>query len=226
MKKNELLTKTKIACWGWGCANASSSWNWGRWILFVLFILAILSVILAAIRINKRRNIEGREPIRGTAWITPPSYLHATNNQQTQQPFVPPYTAQANDNDAGYYDNQGTFHPNFKAQEAAANSANGQYGQSQHLNTLVPDQTGVSSPSNTYQPPSGPPPGQAQVQFTGDDHELNFQRDFSRYYNNQNQGNSSQFQPPSGPPPGQQQNDLELDNFSRPEGPPPAHLKN
>lgn len=182
--------------------------------------MAILVVVLAAIRINKRRGQEGREPIRGTAWITPPSYTQSQHNNQQQQPYVPPYSEQANDNDAGYYDNQGNFIPNLKAQEANAASGglHGNYtGQPQHLNTLVPDQTGLTSPTQTYQPTG-------QSQYTNDDPQVNFQRDFSRYYgrtsntntNANNTGNSS-----SSP----QTDDVELENFSRPDGPPPAHLR-
>lgn len=208
-----------LDCWGYYCS--SSSWVWGRWILFVLFIVAILCVVLAAIRINKRRGQEGREPIRGTAWITPPSYVQSQHQSNTQQPFVPPYSEQANDNDAGYYDNQGVFHPNLKAQEAANNNTmqRDYTGQPQHLSTLVPDSTGLSSPPPQAYQPTG------QTQGTGDDHELNFQRDFSRYYNNPNTGGTNGVGSSSSNPTSPRVDDVELENFSRPEGPPPAHLR-
>jgi len=200
-----------IGCWGYYCN--SSSWIWGRWILFVLFIIALLCVVFAAIRINKRRGQQGREPIRGTAWITPPSYIQSQNQnngiqqQQQQQPYVPPYSEEANDNDAGYYDSQGVFHPNLKAQEVAAMQNTPQYtGQTHHLNTLIPDQTGLSSPPQAHTEPSS--------HFTGDNQELNFQRDFSRYYNHGSSSASPNVD-----------EDVELENFSRPEGPPPAHLR-
>lgn len=186
--------------------------------------------MLAAIRINKRRGQEGREPIRGTAWITPPSYIQSQHQTNQQQPYVPPYSEQANDNDAGYYDNQGVFHPNLKAQEASMNGGlqTNSMGQPQHLNTLVPDSTGLSAPAQTYQPTG-------QSQFTGDDNELNFQRDFSRYYNHNgntnanatatNNTNTTGLGSSSNSPNPNTTDDVELDNFSRPDGPPPAHLR-
>lgn len=143
-------------CYGYGCSGA---WSWGRWILFVLFIIGLILVILCAIRINKRRGQEGRQPIMGTAWITPPSYMQS----QTQNPpYVPEYSERTNDNDMGYYDAQGQFHANPKLKEA--------FGENPvHLNNLVPDQTGQQS---YYQ------------QRTGDNEASDFNRDFARYYGN------------------------------------------
>jgi hypothetical protein len=142
---------------------------------------------MSALRINKRRGQQGIEPIRGTAWITPPSYIQA--NQQRQEPFVPPYTEEANDNDMGYYDNTGAFHVNSKAKEAPA----------YHLNTLVPDQTGVSAP-------------QAAVTSRSTDPLQSFNRDFNRYY-----GNTAVVP--------QTQQSTGDDVYDRPQGPPPAHIR-
>ncbi|QID83336.1 resistance to congo red [Saccharomyces pastorianus] len=73
--------------------------------------------------LNKRRRRIGRAPIRGTAWLTPPSYRQS-QQQQTgtrQQPaddYVPEYTETANEHDLGYYDERGEFHPNDKVAPA------------------------------------------------------------------------------------------------------------
>ncbi|KAH3680185.1 hypothetical protein WICMUC_000501 [Wickerhamomyces mucosus] len=173
--------------------NCSSSWVWARWILFVILIVGLLGIVVSAVRINKRRMSSGRNPIIGTAWITPPSYSQAQRNQQQNPPYVPEYSAEANVNDAGYYDNEGKFHPNLK----------GAYtGNAVHLDNIVPDQTGVSQPTSTYQP-------------TGNDPHENFSRDFSRYYQGVSSNNGNSSEP------------INQEVYSRPQGPPPtAHLKN
>lgn len=99
----------------WG----SSSWRWGRWILFVIFVAFILVLIIATARANKNRYVRGEAPIRGTAWFTPPSYRQSEREyvgttQRQVQDFVPEYTATANENDLGYYDERGEFHSNDK----------------------------------------------------------------------------------------------------------------
>lgn len=174
-------------CFGYSC---SSSWAWGRWILFVLLIVGLLALVLSAFRINRRRGLQGVQPIRGTAWITPPSYQHAAR----QDPYVPAYTQEANDNDMGYYDNQGVFHVNNKAKEAP----------SYHMSTLVPDQTGVSSP---------------QPATTSADPDETFARDFTRYYG------STAAAPPVSSPTATAQTE-QSEDYSRPGGPPPpAHVR-
>ncbi|ODV61418.1 resistance to Congo red protein ASCRUDRAFT_20958, partial [Ascoidea rubescens DSM 1968] len=94
----------------------SSSWEWARWLLFILFVILIIFLFFGTRRVNRFRIKKGQTPIRGTAWITPPSYYQS--QAQYNQPangtgaYVPPYTADVNPNDAGYYDNTGVFHPN------------------------------------------------------------------------------------------------------------------
>lgn len=95
-------------------------WTWGRWVLLAFVVLVIVFVLLGALRKNKQRGQQGNQPIIGTAWFTPPSY-YASNAQQgrtqqpmyepPQQPYVPPYTPEAGEQDAGYYDQQGVYHP-------------------------------------------------------------------------------------------------------------------
>lgn len=99
----------------------SGDWGGGaRWAFFAIFLVLIIIVIFGTIRINKARSRQGIRPIYGTRWITPPSYLQSQDqyNQPTRRDpdmpnaYVPTYTERANDNDMGYYDNNGTFHPN------------------------------------------------------------------------------------------------------------------
>lgn len=94
--------------------NTGSGWVWGRWILFVIFVVFILGLGLTTLRVNKRRRHLGQAPIRGTAWMTPPSYRQSqrqyNGNPATTEDYVPQYTATANDQDLGYYDERGEFH--------------------------------------------------------------------------------------------------------------------
>lgn len=99
----------------------SSSWQWGRWILFVLFIVGIFVLFIFTVTTNRRRRYMGQAPIRGTAWMTPPSYRQSEqeyhgNSQRVVEDFVPEYTQEANINDLGYYDERGEFHANGKAE--------------------------------------------------------------------------------------------------------------
>lgn len=98
-----------------------SSWQWGRWIFFILFVLAFFAVFIFTFRTNKRRINRGEAPIRGTSWITPPSYRQSEQEyygttQRVVEDYVPEYTEEANINDLGYYDERGEFHPNSKAE--------------------------------------------------------------------------------------------------------------
>lgn len=99
----------------WG----SNSWRWGRWILFVIFVAFILILVISTARVNRRRYVRGEAPIRGTSWLTPPSYRQSErqyvgNTQRAVVDYVPEYTEEANENDLGYYDERGEFHTNAK----------------------------------------------------------------------------------------------------------------
>lgn len=101
----------------WG----SSSWVWGRWILFVIFVVFILAIGVCTARVNRRRRTLGQAPIRGTAWMTPPSYRQSQRQYngsagRVVEDFVPQYTETANEQDLGYYDEHGEFHLNSKAE--------------------------------------------------------------------------------------------------------------
>ncbi|SCU81845.1 LAFA_0C07514g1_1 [Lachancea sp. 'fantastica'] len=99
-------------CYGFSCGN---EWVWARWVLVVFFLFALATLGLAAIRINGRRMKLGQRPIIGTAWFTPPSYRQSERQYRSStQDYVPPYTATANENDLGYYDNEGNFHLSSK----------------------------------------------------------------------------------------------------------------
>ncbi|KAH3901057.1 Rcr1p SCDLUD_002531 [Saccharomycodes ludwigii] len=106
----------------------NSHWEWARWIFFVLFVVAVIFIILGTIRANIMRARRGQAPIRGTSWMTPPSYLQSQqeynrtthNSRRTRrgrnEDYVPAYTQEANENDLGYYDDKGIFHVNSKAE--------------------------------------------------------------------------------------------------------------
>lgn len=93
-----------------------------RWAFFAIFIVFIIVVVFGTLRANKKRTSAGVQPIYGTRWMTPPSYLQSQNQQghRNRDPetsaYVPTYTAEATDNiDMGYYDAQGEFHPAKKS---------------------------------------------------------------------------------------------------------------
>ncbi|CAI4058457.1 hypothetical protein N7582_001112 [Saccharomyces uvarum] len=98
----------------------SSSWKWGRWIFFIFFVVAIAILLFSTAKVNRRRRIMGQAPIRGTAWLTPPTYRQSERDyngtQRCVEDYVPEYTETANENDLGFYDERGEFHPNGKTE--------------------------------------------------------------------------------------------------------------
>ncbi|ODV97956.1 hypothetical protein PACTADRAFT_47785 [Pachysolen tannophilus NRRL Y-2460] len=182
--------------WGWGDDSGDSSYDNARWAFFALFILAIIFLLIYTLRINKRRLKVGAKPIRGTSWITPPSYYASQRqyNQPMNSTAVPPYSATAAANDAGYYDNQGVFHPNpnFRPQQAPPKNVEALYGDG--INgpgpAIVSDETG-GNVNPHYVPPAVPQQTHDHTgattnttsNITGDDDIWhNFQRDFGRFY--------------------------------------------
>lgn len=115
---SELYGRAIFVSDGYGDNNG---WVWGRWILFVIFVICIIAVGLGTARINRRRRTMGQAPIRGTAWMTPPSYRQSQRQYNgpadgAAEDYVPQYTATANDQDMGYYDERGEFHLNAKSE--------------------------------------------------------------------------------------------------------------
>ncbi|SCU84411.1 LAMI_0C07382g1_1 [Lachancea mirantina] len=151
-------------CLGYDCSG--SEWIWARWVLFVLFILAIAGLAFSAIRINSRRSRAGQRLIPGTAWFTPPSYRQSERqyNRGTRQEYVPPYSETANENDLGYYDNEGVFHVNSKAEMLPPPP----------LTTAVSD----TSSGEVRQPQ----PAVVRDDASAGAESFNFTRDFRRYY--------------------------------------------
>ncbi|SCU90716.1 LADA_0F05996g1_1 [Lachancea dasiensis] len=148
-------------CYGWSCG---SEWVWARWILFVFFILAIAALALTAIRVNGKRVRMGQRPIAGTAWFMPPTYRQSERDVRgSTQDYVPPYTETANPNDLGYYDNQGIFHLNSKAENAEA----------------APPFT---EPQTNEGSPQFPSPAVTQNISHERTHSLDFSRDYHQYY--------------------------------------------
>lgn len=115
---NSTSTESKNDCWG---INCPANWIWGRWILFIFFLLPILSLAAIIIRLNALRSRRGQDLIMGTAWFTPPTYRQSERQYGRQgEDFVPPYTEEANENDLGYYDQEGMFHTNSKVHPLSA----------------------------------------------------------------------------------------------------------
>ncbi|CDO94856.1 unnamed protein product [Kluyveromyces dobzhanskii CBS 2104] len=106
------------SCWGLSC---SSQWEWARWVIFVMFMVILLTFIITTVRINYIRKRNGQQPLRYVSWLTPPAYRQSDSSRRrrTDVPvadYVPTYTAEANENDLGYYDSEGIFHVNSKAE--------------------------------------------------------------------------------------------------------------
>lgn len=168
--------------------------NGARWALFAIFIVIILVIIGGTLRANKKRSSNGLQPIYGTRWMTPPSYgvSQSQHNRSTGDDpattnnYVPTYTATANEQDMGFYDNNGEFHANPNAKPA--------YTVTDELE--MPPQTHIRSHSND---------GVAI-------HELDDLRrpsypvnsnDINANPNNENRDDlsSTEYEPPLGPPP-------------------------
>ncbi|XBW37993.1 hypothetical protein QEN19_003578 [Hanseniaspora menglaensis] len=105
-------------------------WKWQKWSLFAIFIVLLILVIFATLRANYARIRNGRQPIMGTAWFTPPTYqqserqynhddgIHVNrhNDRRNQEENMPQYTEEVGEQDLGFYDPDGKFHPNVKGQ--------------------------------------------------------------------------------------------------------------
>ncbi|CAR25297.1 resistance to Congo red protein [Lachancea thermotolerans CBS 6340] len=149
----------------------SSAWVWARWLLFIIFLVV---VVLYVFIINTRRRRSGRDPIRGTAWLAPPpSYGISQNhyNQPTNQNPVPVYTENANANDAGYFDQQGKFHPtgapvvadDVPQPEPAVTRDDRHSLTTSSSSSIEYQRPQVPPPTETaYQRPPGPPPSAAE----------------------------------------------------------------
>ena len=86
----------------------------------IFFIVALLILLFSTAKVNRRRRIMGQAPIRGTAWLTPPTYRQSERDyngtQRCVEDYVSEYTETANENDLGFYDERGEFHPNGKTE--------------------------------------------------------------------------------------------------------------
>ncbi|CCK72200.1 resistance to Congo red protein KNAG_0J01190 [Huiozyma naganishii CBS 8797] len=147
----------------------SSSWQWGRWVLFVIFLFAMIVLVFFTLTTNRRRRQMGRAPIRGTAWMTPPSYRQSErqyqgNSQGYVVDYVPEYSAETNENDLGYYDERGEFHPNGKTEYISPPPLEGS-----------PDTSGAGTASPGV-PLQRPDPAMLRQSMNNSDIELDFTR--------------------------------------------------
>lgn len=218
-----------------------------RWAFFAVFILVIVCAIIGTIRVNRRRSKRGMQPIYGTRWMTPPSYIQSQsqydqpnqrNDPDMPATYVPTYTATANDNDMGFYDNNGEFHanPNAKSSLAFPDQAHHRLGSnadgtplsdlpphpSQHNrdNNDASDAVHDDEDDDMFRRPSGPPPttalaAGATVGMPGE-------------FSSGSPANAhNDFAPPDGPPPavteGSSRGLESLPSFS--EGPNPPELR-
>ncbi|CAG62778.1 uncharacterized protein GVI51_M10417 [Nakaseomyces glabratus] len=152
------------------------SWVWGRWILFVIFVVGILLMTLLTFRINRRRTATGRAPIYGTAWMTPPSYRQSerdyNHTQNYVEEYVPTYTETTNANDLGYYDANGVFHKNAKAEMLQPPALDGEVARP---DGPPPGFDGLTQPESAYLRPEDVPQEDIDLEFRRPA-QTNFQR--------------------------------------------------
>ncbi|GMM36771.1 Rcr2 protein [Saccharomycopsis crataegensis] len=198
-----ILSKRYCDIYDDNCDSSVSAWLWGRWILFVIVLvfLFLLFGMTRIRRINKRRGNFGQQPIRGTAWMTPPSYFQS--QRQYNQPvmntsgpsdatYVPPYSENAQPTDAGYFDDQGMFHKN---RQFASDGRE-----------IVEDDGVLPKPDGAYH------------------HATNFEQDFPAFFGSNNRANTTELEnlrPPGPPPPAEVGT-----SSSTMERPPQSHSKN
>lgn len=214
----------------------SSSWGGGaRWAFFAIFIAVVIVVILGTFRANKKRTARGIEPIYGTRWMTPPSYLqsqHQYNQPQGRDAdmpsaYVPAYSARANEYDMGYYDQDGVFHANPNAKASMPQGSG-------DANIAPPEQTHQRTTSTATDgvPLSSTVPASGGVTFTDEGHQAQrtSEDSFDLYrrpggvpgtfpsqsMNNGTRESSPEYGPPASPPPdlGSSSRDSALPSFS------------
>ncbi|CCH57815.1 hypothetical protein TBLA_0A00130 [Henningerozyma blattae CBS 6284] len=123
---------------------STGSWKWAKYILFVLFLLLFFIMITVMFRVNRRRITRGQQPIRGTSWITPPTYrqserdYHYNSHGDNVIDYVPEYSEQANPQDLGHYDARGEFHLNNKAEYIAPPDLEPLYPANQSTSNRIP----------------------------------------------------------------------------------------
>ncbi|SCU90682.1 LADA_0F05776g1_1 [Lachancea dasiensis] len=148
--------------------NNSNGWLWGRWLLF---IVVAIGVVLWVFGVNVRRRKYGRNPIRGTAWLAPPPSYGMSQNQYNipgNQNPVPEYSATANVNDAGFFDESGKFHRTQPGQpvDAENTAVLSQPEPAVTRDSRHPEEATSSSstPLPAFQRPDVPPPASTSTE--------------------------------------------------------------
>ncbi|EMG50536.1 RCR1 Protein RCR1 [Candida maltosa Xu316] len=215
----------------WNDGTYWSNSGGARWAFFAIFVVLVIIVLLGTLRVNKKRARHGLQPVYGTRWMTPPSYRQSQN--QYQQPdhrrdpdlpsaYVPTYTATANDQDLGYYDTTGQFHPNPNAKSPIphppevhqVNPRGTEEGNGPSAASNLPSELHDENESddrsidNLYRPPPGPPPRTTTTTST----------------NNNDDDDNDPFSRPQGPPPSS--NDIISDNDYALSNPAPSSSSN
>ncbi|CDK27478.1 unnamed protein product [Kuraishia capsulata CBS 1993] len=148
---------------------ADNTSNSAKWAFFVFLIVIVIFLFGYTFLINVRRIKRGAKPVRGTAWITPPSYQQSQRhyNEPVVNP-VPPYSQEARPEDAGYYDQSGVFHANPNVQKEYELNGGVTQNETGTSNMPYPDSAHIrnDSQSHQYTRPAGPPPGLEQRDYT------------------------------------------------------------
>lgn len=209
VKRDFQITKRDL----WGLNEGA------RWAFFAIFIVIILLAILGTMRVNKKRSGHGLQPIYGTRWMTPPSYIQSQTqyNQPSRRDetmpdsYVPTYSEQANEQDMGHYDNQGNFHANPNAKASTPFRFNSDSDSVTH-----PDATHNRTGSTTDGVPINELPTHNE-----EDEDL---ADISRPVGPPPRTTTTEsFAPPTGPPPsGEPSSSTPISEIEPPQGPPPS----
>jgi len=166
LEARQTTTRCYVDSWGRRRCYRQNNWNsFGRWILLGMVLFFLVLLILLRVQ-SRRRRTRGLKPLYGTGWLGTNLPMQGRRNNNTQ-------------NNVNTYSNQ-HHEAGLGAPGGAQNAYYDPHKQHGHEQMGYANTTnyggGLQQPQQTYQPPSGPPPGH----HTGGD----------------------SYAPPPGPPPG------------------------